>query len=249
VSVRLYDRIGSGYAGTRRTDPRIARAVEHALGDARTVLNVGAGTGSYEPAGRETVAVEPSAAMRAGRPPGAAPCLAGEAENLPLRDSSVEAAMAIYSDMHWRERDQGIAEMVRVTTRRVIVLTVDRDVTRRYWLTRDYLPGAEDLFAPLSCVTSLLPGACRVTAVPIPHDCLDGFVHAFWRRPRALLDPSLRATMSLFARLSPGAVEDALSRLRADLGSGEWRRRNHDILELDSLDLGHRLVVWEHPPE
>jgi hypothetical protein len=240
----LYDRIGSGYTGTRRPDRRIAHAVEVALGDARTVVNVGAGTGSYEPTDRDVVAVEPSATMRAARPAGSAPCLAAEAEALPLADASVEAAMAVYSDMHWRDRRRGIAEMTRVSARRVVVLTVDRDAAMRYWLTRDYLPGANGLFAPLVRVTSLLPG-CRVTTVPISHDCADGFVHAFWRRPRALLDPRVRATMSLFARLEPGAVERGLARLGADLESGAWQRRNRDILGSDALDLGHRLVVWE----
>jgi hypothetical protein len=240
----LYDRIGSGYTGTRRPDRRIAHAVEAALGDARTVVNIGAGTGSYEPTGRDVLAVEPSATMRAGRPAGSAPCLAAEAEALPLPDASVEAAMAIYADMHWRDHRRGITEMVRVSTRRVVVLTVDHDAATGYWLTRDYLPDADDLFAPLSRVTSVLP-SCRVTTVPIPHDCADGFVHAFWRRPRALLDPRVRATMSLFARLEPGAVERGLARLGADLKSGAWQRRNREILGLESLDLGHRLVVWE----
>ena len=244
AGAELYDRIGSGYAGTRRPDPRIAHAVEVALGDARTVVNVGAGTGSYEPTNRDVLAVEPSATMRAGRPPSSAPCLAAEAEALPLPDASVGAAMAIYSDMHWRDRRQGIAELLRVSTRRVVLLTVDRDVAMGYWLTRDYLPDADDLFAPLSRVTSELPG-CRVTTVPIPHDCADGFVHAFWRRPRALLDPRVRVTMSLFARLSPRAVERGLARLAADLESGAWQRRNREILGSDSLDLGHRLLVWE----
>jgi hypothetical protein len=240
----LYDVIGSGYSATRRPEPRIARAVEQALGDARTVVNVGAGTGSYEPTDRDVVAVEPSATMRAARPAGSAPCVAAQAEALPLADASVEAAMAVYSDMHWRNRRRGIAEMMRVSARRVVVLTVDRDAAMGYWLTRDYLPGANDLFAPLARVTSLLPG-CRVTTVPIPHDCADGFVHAFWRRPRALLDPRVRATMSLFARLEPPAVERGLARLGADLESGAWQRRNREILGSDSLDLGHRLIVWE----
>jgi len=246
VPSRLYDLIGTGYGRVRRADPRIATAIEQALGDARTVLNVGAGTGSYEPADRDVLAVEPAAAMRAGRPPGSAPCLAAAAEDLPLPDASFDAAMAIYSDMHWQRRGEGVAEMVRVSTRRVLLLTVDRDVAARYWLTRDYLPGADDLFAPLAEVTALLPGPCRVTPIPIPGDCADGFVHAFWKRPRALLDPNLRATMSLFARLPPLVVESGLAKLRADLDSGEWQRRNRQILDADSLDLGHRLVVWQH---
>jgi SAM-dependent methyltransferase len=246
VSARLYERIGGPeYRKVRRPDPRLAQALERALGDARSVLNVGAGTGSYEPPDRAVQAVEPSAAMRAARPPTSAPCLAAAAEDLPLADASVDVAMAIYSDMHWQDRSKGIAEMIRVSARGVVLLTVDRDAARRYWLTRDYLPGGNDLFAPLSSLTSLLPGAsCRVIVVPIPYDCADGFVHAFWRRPRALLDPRLRATMSLFARIAPRVVERGVARLRADLGSGAWAARNHELLDADALDLGHRLVVW-----
>ncbi|HWC86893.1 MAG TPA: methyltransferase domain-containing protein [Solirubrobacteraceae bacterium] len=241
----LYEHIGGRYARVRRPDARIADALMGALGDAATVLNVGAGTGSYEPSDRDVLAVEPSATMRSGRPAGSAPCLAAEAEALPLADGCMEVAMAVYSDMHWRDRSQGIAEMVRVSTRRVVVLTVDREASGRYWLTRDYFRGADDVFAPLSRVTSLLPGPCRVTSVPIPHDCSDGFVHAFWRRPQALLGPQVRATMSVFARLDPLVVERGVARLRADLNSGAWHRRNHEILDLEALDLGHRLVVWE----
>lgn len=243
----LYDQIGVGYARVRRADPRIAAAVNAALAGTRTVINVGAGAGSYEPCDhdREVVAVEPSHQMRAQRPLTAAKCLAGTAEDLPFPDRSVDVAMAIYSDMHWHDRDKGIAEMVRVSRGRVVLLTVDREVASRYWLTRDYLAGADDLFAPLSCVISQLPGPCRIRVVPIPHDCSDGFVHAFWKRPDALLDPRLRATMSLFARLDEATVEAAICRLRADLASGDWKRRNRELLHRDSLDLGHRLIVWQ----
>ncbi|HWF72618.1 MAG TPA: methyltransferase domain-containing protein, partial [Solirubrobacteraceae bacterium] len=231
----LYEEIGRGYANTRRADPRIARAIGRALGDAREIVNVGAGSGSYEPADRRVLAVEPAAGMRAQRPVGAAPCLAGAAERLPLPDASADAAMAIYTDFHWRDRAQGIAEMVRVSRDRVVLLTVDREVAERFWLTRDYLPGANDLFAPLGHVTELLPTPPHTVPVPIPHDCHDGFVHAFWKRPQALLDPRVRATMSLFARLEPPAVERGLARLGADLESGAWRRRNRELLGLDSL--------------
>lgn len=240
----LYDRIGRGYVHARRADPRIAAAVDAALADARSVVNVGAGTGSYEPAARSVLAVEPAAEMRAQRPAGAAPCVAGAAESLPLADASVDVAMAIYTDFHWRDRRRGIAEMLRVSRSAVVVLTVDRRAARRYWLTRDYLPGANDLFAPLSAVTALLPDPPEIIPVPIPHDCQDGFVHAFWKRPRRLLHPEVRTTMAVFARLAPGEVQSGLERLRADLDSGAWEQRNAELAALQSVDLGHRLIVW-----
>lgn len=239
-----YDRIGSGYARERRADPRIAAALDAALGDARTVVNVGAGAGSYEPVDRTVLAVEPSAAMRSQRPSAAAPCIEAFAERLPLADASFDAGLAVYSDFHWDDPSKGIAELVRVSRERVVLLTVDRAVAQRYWLIRDYLPGGNDLFRDLESVTSALQDECEVSVVPIPHDCCDGFVHAFWRRPRELLDAQLRATMAIFDRLEQEAVDDGLHRLRTDLDSGAWRARNGDLCELEALDLGHRLVVW-----
>ncbi len=241
----LYERIGGGYPRTRQADPRIARVVHAALGDATSVLNVGAGAGSYEPADRAVLAVEPSAQMRAQRPADAAPCLDAAAEDLPLADASVDVAMALYTDFHWQDRARGIAELVRVSRRGIVILTVDRDAAERYWLTRDYLLAANDLFAPLAAVTTLLPSPLpQVTPVPIPADCRDGFAHAFWKRPEALLDPDVRGTMAMFARLDAGVVTEAQARLRADLESGAWQRRNRGLADRHSLDLGHRLVVW-----
>jgi hypothetical protein len=242
----LYDQIGRGYVRERRADTRVAAVIGRALGDAESVVNVGAGAGSYEPSDRWVLAVEPAAAMRAQRPPTGAPCLDASAEQLPLADASVDIAMAVYTDFHWRDRRRGLAEMMRVSRRGVVLLTVDREVAEHYWLTRDYLPGANELFEPLARVTELLPGCCEITSVPIPSDCRDGFVQAYWRRPHRLLDPDVRATMALFTRLSPAVRQRGLARLRDDLDSGEWRRRNRALLDLPSLDLGHRLVVWRH---
>jgi SAM-dependent methyltransferase len=247
VATLLYDRIGRDYARERRADPRIGALLTAALGDSRTVVNVGAGVGSYEPDDRWVLAVEPSAAMRAQRPAAAAPCLAAGAETLPLDDASVDVAMAVHTDFHWRDRRAGITEMVRVSRHGIVVLTVDRAVAERYWLVSEYLPGAADLFAPLRRVTELLPevgGSVQVTPVPIPHDCRDGFVHAYWRRPQLLLDSSLRASMAVFARLDPTEVERGLGQLAGDVDSGEWGRRHSELLERSELDLGHRLVVW-----
>lgn len=241
----LYERIGRGYTRTRSADPRIARAVHAALGDAAPVLNVGAGAGAYEPADREVVAVEPSATMRGQRPADAAPCLDAVAEDLPLPDGAVDMAMAVYTDFHWRDRPRGLAEMVRVSRRGVVILTVDRAAAARFWLTRDYLPAANDLFAPLSAVTDALPGPPpEVTPVPVPADCRDGFVHAFWKRPHAFLDPAVPSAMAVFARLPAATVTVGLERLRTDLETGAWHRRNRRLGEMSALDLGHRLVVW-----
>lgn len=240
----LYDRIGAGYVERRRSDPRIARLIQGALGDATTVINVGAGAGSYEPDDRDVLAVEPSASMRAQRPAGAAPCLDGRAETLPLADASFDAAMAIYTDFHWSDPEAGIAELLRVSRGVVVVMTVDRSAAGRYWLTRDYLPGSNVLFRDVSQLVAAFPGPCEVTAVAIPHDCSDGFIHAFWRRPRELLDERVRSTMAVFAQLPPETVRTAIERLRADLESGIWDQRNRELCDLEELDLGHRLVVW-----
>jgi SAM-dependent methyltransferase len=245
MSGLLYERIGRGYTVTRRADPRIARAVHAALGDAASVVNVGAGAGAYEPSDRQVIAIEPSARMRAQRPVDAAPCLDAVAEQLPLADDSVDVAMAVYTDFHWHDRAQGIAELRRVSRRGVVLLTVDRDAAAGYWLTRDYVPAANDLFAPLAAVTECLPGpAPQITPVPVPADCHDGFVHAYWRRPQALLRPDVRSTMAMFARLPADTVSSAQARLRADLESGAWYERNQDLADRSELDLGHRLVVW-----
>ena len=244
MAAPLYERIGRDYGRTRGADPRIQQAIEPALAGAASIVNVGAGAGAYEPAGRELIAVEPSAQMRAQRPADAAPCLAACAESLPLADDSVDVAMALYTDFHWRDRRRGIAEMLRVSRRGVVILTVDGDVAARFWLTRDYLPSGRDLFAPLRAVTSLLPGPPVVTPVPVPHDCRDGFVHAFWRRPAALLDPDVHRGMAMFARAPEAERTTGLSHLGADIADGAWERRNPELLGRESLDLGHRLVVW-----
>jgi SAM-dependent methyltransferase len=240
----LYDEIGHGYSRGRRADPRIQQLIDEAVGDARTLVNVGAGIGSYEPVDRHVIAVEPAAEMRAQRSPAAAPCIDAVAEELPFDDASVDLAMAIYTDFHWRDRARGLAEILRVSRRGVVILTVDRDVSARYWLFRDYLPGGNELFAPLSAVTSLLPASAQVTPVPIPSDCEDGFVHAFWKRPELLLDPNVHGSMAVFSRISPAERDAGLAQLRADLRSGAWHDRNRALEGLEELDLGHRLVVW-----
>jgi SAM-dependent methyltransferase len=243
---QLYDTIGATYTVTRRTEPRIAAGVWAALGDARTVLNVGAGTGSYEPVGRDVTAVEPSALMRAQRPAGAAPCVAAAAESLPFEDRSFDAAMAFATVHHWPDPIAGLREMRRVA-RRVVVFTHDTSDAgwlHRFWLTRDYLPEVADLLDGRPAVTDLADAIdARVEPVLIPWDCADGFFEAYWRRPEAYLDESVRRGMSVWARVGAQAEQRAVRDLRADLASGRWAERNRDLVTLDEAELGLRLLI------
>jgi SAM-dependent methyltransferase len=243
----LYDRIGRTYTTTRREDPRLAAAIHGALGDAVTVVNVGAGTGSYEPRDRKVVAIEPSPVMIAQRPPDAAPAVIAFAEDLPLADASVDAAMAVLTDHHWRDRAQGLREMRRVARRRAVVFQHDPQVGAEFWLVRDYLPSFARRLHGKHLAELMRPlGDVEVRPVPIPHDCADGFLGAFWRRPHAYLDPAVRAGISVFALLPDDEVEAAVGRLRADLESGAWERRYADVLERDELDLGFRVIVADY---
>ena len=241
--VALYDRIGRSYTATRRTEPRIAARLWEALGDARTVLNVGAGTGSYEPADREVLAVEPSAVMRAARPPGAARCVEGVAEALPFADDSFDAAMAVLSDHHWPDPVAGLREMRRVA-RRVVVFQWDNLLIERFWLVRDYLPEfiAKARRRPTLGSRAAAIGA-SIEPVPIPADCVDGFFAAFWRRPHAYLDDVVRRGSSVWSQVGPRVEERAVAALAADLDSGAWAERNAELLDLDEAELGARLVV------
>ena len=240
-----YDTIGRGYADVRRPDPRIAALITAALGDVMSVLNVGAGAGSYEPAGRRVVAVEPSEVMVRQRPAAAAPVVRGVAEALPFGDGCFDAAMAILTVHHWTDPERGLAELRRVS-RRQVVLTWDDAVTADYWLLRDYLPEVRRMeadYPTLAQIRAALGAGARVTAVPIPHDCTDGMLAAYWRRPEAYLDAAVQEGISALAFLPTGVRRAGLARLAADLGSGEWTRRHGQLLDLDTLDVGYRLVV------
>ena len=244
----LYDRIGSGYTGTRRPDPRIAAAIGTALGDARTVINVGAGAGAYEPRDRRVVAVEPSRAMIGQRPTGAAPCIQAVAERLPFRDGAVDASLAVLTIHHWTDQSAGLAELRRVVRRRVVVFTWEPGSRGEFWLTTEYFPEILDLDLPRFPSMAVLEqhlGAIRAIPVPIPHDCQDGFLGAFWRRPEAYLDPAVRGAMSGFSLLDPEHVRRGIARLTEDLRSGSWEARHAALCERESLDLGYRLVVAE----
>ena len=240
---QLYDTIGTTYTVTRQTEPRIAAQIWAALGDARTVLNVGAGTGSYEPPDREVLAVEPSAVMRAQRPPGAARCVAAAAERLPFAGRSFDAAMAVATTHHWRDPIAGLREMRRVA-RRVVVFTFDPARLGEFWLTRDYLPEVPGMVAgqpSLAEQAGAIGG--RVEAVPIPWDCADGFYEAYWRRPEAYLDERVRRGTSVWSKLDAGVEDRAVRALRDDLDTGRWHERNRALVDLDAAELGLRLLV------
>jgi SAM-dependent methyltransferase len=245
-SGQLYDTIGATYTVTRRTEPRIAARVWAALGDARTVLNVGAGAGSYEPPGRDVTAVEPSAVMRAQRPAGAATCVAAAAESLPFADQSFDAAMAFSTIHHWQDPIAGLREMRRVA-RRVVVFTHDSSAAgwhRRFWLTRDYLPEVAEFLVGRPSLTEQAGAiGARIEPVFIPWDCADGFFEAYWRRPEAYLDEQVRRGVSVWAKVGPEVEQRAVRSLRADLASGQWAERNSDLVALDAAELGLRLLV------
>jgi SAM-dependent methyltransferase len=240
-----YDAIGRTYTATRGTDPRIAARIWTALGDARTIVNVGAGTGSYEPRDRDVTAVEPSAVMIAQRPPGAAPAVQASAEALPFADASFDAAMAILTIHHWSDFRAGAAELRRVARDRVVVFSWDPAYVGRMWLGPEYFPGysQEDVVGFPSLAEQAAALGAEVEVVPVPWDCRDGFMSAFWRRPEAYLDPTVRAGISTLAKRSEKELAEGLARLRADLASGAWARRHADLLERDELDLGYRLLV------
>ena len=240
----LYDTIGSAYSRYRKPDPRIQAMIDAALGDARSVVNVGAGTGSYEPRDRRVVAVEPSATMIAQRPQGAAEAIQGSAAALPFADDSFDAAMALLTVHHWPDIHAGLREMARVARKRCVIFTWDVPDTE-FWLTRDYFP---EILEHDRRTFTLAPfrevfGSIAVRVVPIPHDCSDGFLCAYWRRPRMYLDPGARLSISSFSRL--GDVSGVLARLERDLDGGSWMRRNGDLLQRAEMDYGYRLVIAE----
>lgn len=213
------------------------------------MLNVGAGAGSYEPSGRDVLAVEPSAEMIGQRPPGSAPAVQASAEALPFDDRSFDAAMAILSDHHWGDRSAGLREMRRVA-RHVVILNADPALAGAFWLTRDYLPGFGELVPmPYRRAGYWLQelhnhlGAIEERPVPVPHDCQDGFYQAYWRRPHAYLERQVRDGISVFHRLAKDEVAAAVDRLQRDLEQGHWGERNAALLDKPDLDLGLRLVV------
>lgn len=246
MAVPIYDRIGGQYRRGRREDPRIAAGIVAALSDASPVLNVGGGSGSYEPGDRPVVAVEPSTVMLAQRSAGAAPAVRGVAEALPFGDGVFGAAMGVLTVHHWRDRARGLAEMRRVARGPVVLFVRDPEAVPRWWL-HHYFPATARLETsretPLGELARELGGRLDVTPVPIPADCTDGFNAAYWRRPWAYLDPRVWQPMSALALIPEADRVEGMRRLEADLDSGEWDRRWGALLAMDELDLGYRVVT------
>ncbi len=238
----LYDSIGRRYAPARVPDSRIAARIDVALGDAQTVLNVGAGAGSYEPLDRAVIALEPSPVMLAQRPPDASPAVRGVAEALPFATGAFDAALAVLTLHHWRDLPGGIAELARVA-HRCVVFTFD---TGTYpWIATEYLPEiinqVDFHFPPIDELAEMLDAT--VEAVPVPRDCTDGFTGAYWGRPEGYLDPEVRAGMSAMQTMDQEMVEARMDRLAADLASGAWDERHGHLRALPDLDVGYRLLV------
>ncbi len=240
----LYDSIGTRYNAHRRPDPRIAGAIHEELGEAVRIVNLGAGAGSYEPKDRELIAVEPSGTMISQRPPGSAPVVQARAESLPFRDDAFDVAMALLSIHHWSDIGSGLREARRIAKKKVVLLTWI-GFCQDFWLL-DYLPQIRTIDEPLfPSVEELgrILGPVRAIPVPIPHDCTDGFLCAYWRRPGAYLDRDVRSAISTFARVRD--YEDGLRSLEQDLRSGEWERRYAYLSDCEDMDCGYRVVVWE----
>lgn len=236
-----YDSIGINYSRLRLPDRRIASFIDDALGTAQTVLNVGAGTGSYEPSNRSVMAIEPSLEMIRQRAPTAAKVIQASAEDLPFDDKSFDASMAILTVHHWEDQGAGLREMRRVTRGPIVLLTFDPAF--RPWLT-DYLPELatlDDERFPLMSDYQRWMGQVEIKPVMIPHDCSDGFLYAYWRRPAAYLDPHVRSGSSSFWSIT--GAEAGMQRLKDDLESGRWERRYAELLSQDNYDAGYRLVV------
>lgn len=241
-----YDSIGIGYRTHRLPDPRFAARILDALADANRILNIGAGTGSYEPSSKRVVAVEPSATMIRQRPVRSAPCVQAVAQALPFGDEAFDAAMAILTVHHWSHIAEGLQELRRVTTSKIVILTWDPEFDEQFWLTRDYLPEVlafdRARFPKLAVIERYL-GFLNVERLPIPWDCTDGFRSAYWKRPHAYLDRQIQQSISSFAQLDPNVVARATSKLAVDLASGEWARRNPELESRDELDVGYRIVT------
>ena len=243
-----YDTIGHGYTRTRREDPRLRERIHAALGDARIVVNVGAGAGSYEPLDRHVIAIEPSDVMAAQRSPGLVPALRGTAAALPLRDAVADAAMAILTVHHWdAEREVGVREMRRVSRGPVVIVTYDPEISGAMWLMAEYLPEIAALdratFPAPAAIASWLGGDVAIEPVPIPRDCQDWMLGSFWAHPERVLDADARNATSGFARMAPEIVDRAVTAVERDLASGAWHARHGALLDLDEYDVGLRLVV------
>jgi len=244
-----YERHGRTYSQHRRADPRIAERIESALGDARTVLNVGAGTGSYEPRNRWVLAVEPSATMRAQRPVDSAPAICAHAEALPFDDGALDAAMACVTIHHWDSPQAGLAELRRVARGPVVVFTFELDALPawQHEFLREGLVIEKPRFPAIDDVAAALGGRTRVETIPTPGDCVDGFFEAFWQRPESLLDPAVRGAQSMWALLDGGVEELIVERLSSALRSGAWDAEHGHLRKQERFNGALRLVISDAP--
>ena len=248
MSDARYDEIGAGYSATRREDPRIAAVIHEALGDARTVVNVGAGSGSYEPRDREVTPVEPSEVMIAQRDPGRPQAIRSSAYPLPFDDQSFDAAMAVLTVHHWdAEQERGVRELRRVARGPVVIYSFDVEVSARMWLIADYFPELADLDRRTcpspETIAGWLGGETEIRAVPISRDTPDWSLGSFWAHPERVLDPNARASTSGFARLPPEIGNRVVEAVARDLRDGTWEARYGHLRALDEYDVGMRLVV------
>ncbi|MCB0869515.1 MAG: methyltransferase domain-containing protein [Solirubrobacterales bacterium] len=243
-----YDEIGSGYGQVRREDPRIREVIHASIGDASSVVNIGAGAGSYEPADREVTAVEPSAEMISQRPPGLAPAVQAAAEALPFEDDSFEAAMAVLTVHHWSDARKGLDEMIRVASRRILIVAFEPDPLIELWIAADYFPAIQELKSEPGAdsreIVSMLPGS-EAEVIPVPRDCSDLFFAALWGHPEMFMDDGIVGPMWVWQEMSEIAREAGRQRLAADLENGEWDRKYGQLRQLDELDVGLRLVKLE----
>lgn len=250
MSEATYDRLGRGYANTRRADKRIAARIEEALDDARTVVNVGAGAGSYEPLNRDVTAVEPSAEMIAQRPVEAAPAVQASAESLPFADDSFDAALAVLTAHHWADLDAGLNEMLRVAQERVVIVTFDAEALENLWITADYFPEMLALKRPSgadSCgLLEKLPAATS-HPIPVPRDCTDLFFAALWARPELIFNEEVMRPMWVWQSISEEGRRKGRKRLAADLTTGVWSKRYGRQCEQSELDVGLRIVISKVP--
>lgn len=240
----LYDTIGEQYSHHRQPDSRIAAIIMHELGECRSIVNIGAGVGSYEPTDREIVAVEPSRVMISQRPNRIVPIVQARAESLPFGDNSFDCAMAILTLHHWSDVERGLQEAIRVSSKRIVLLTWV-GFTTHFWLL-DYFPEIkridEPMFPSIGQLSAYL-GSVHTEVVPVPHDCTDGFLCAYWRRPEAYLDKNIRRAISTFSRI--GNIAPGLERLESELKSGLWHDRYGELLDKQKVDYGYRVVVSE----
>lgn len=243
-----YDAIGHEYARFRREDPRIRQRIRARLGDSASIVNVGAGTGSYEPADLHVVAIEPSDVMAAQRPPTLAPAIRASADDIPLRDNAVDSAMAILTLHHWDSScERGVRELARVARDRVVILTYDARVSGAMWLMADYLPEVAELdrsiFPAPELVATWLGSAVEIETIPVHRDTPDWMLGSYWAHPERVLDASARAATSGFARMPPAVVSRVVDAVRRDLADGSWDARYGRLRTLEEYDAGLRLIV------